>query len=365
MKIAFYAPLKSPDHPVPSGDRLMARMLIAALRMDGHEVAIVSDLRSFMATPSAQDFRQLELAAEAEIERIRRLWRREGAPDLWFCYHPYYKSPDLLGPVLAAEFSIPYVTAEASYSERRNEGVRAVAQRHVLRAIELAAVNICLTRRDRDGLLEAAPACRHAMLTPFIDTTPFVSHKPSTGDGCRLIAVAMMRSGDKMDSYRMLAQSLALVADIPWTLTVVGDGPCHAEVRRAFAGFPADRLEWLGERDATDVPQILSTGDLYVWPGCGEAYGLAYLEAQAAGLPVVAQRTAGVPEVVRDGETGLLTPDGDLDAYAAAMRGLIMDPLRRRELGDAARRFVHGERSFAAAARRLRAIFDEFLEKPI
>jgi len=57
MKIAFYAPLKSPDHPVPSGDRLMARMLIAALRIGGHEVAIASDLRSFMAKPSDQDFR--------------------------------------------------------------------------------------------------------------------------------------------------------------------------------------------------------------------------------------------------------------------------------------------------------------------
>ncbi|MCY1251314.1 D-inositol-3-phosphate glycosyltransferase [compost metagenome] len=99
-----------------------------------------------------------------------------------------------------------------------------------------------------------------------------------------------------------------------------------------------------------------------MWPGCGEAYGLAYLEAQAAGLPVVAQRTAGVPEVVRDGETGLLTRDGDIGAYAAAMRDLIEDPAGRKRLGAAARRFVHEERSFPAAARRLRSIFDEFLE---
>lgn len=364
MKIAFYAPLKSPDHPVPSGDRLMARMLIAALRTDGHAVAIVSDLRSFMAAPVEEDFHRLELAAHAEIARIRSLWQDEGAPDLWFCYHPYYKAPDLLGPVLATEFSIPYVTAEASYSARRNEGVRAIAQRHVLTAIEQAAVNICLTRRDRDGLLEIAPASRHAMLAPFIDTAPFVGEGLERGDGCRLIAIAMMRAGDKMNSYRMLAQALALVADLPWTLTVVGDGPCRDEVVQAFAGLPADRLQWLGEKDAGAVPDILASGDLYVWPGCGEAYGLAYLEAQAAGLPVLAQKTAGVPEVVRHGETGLLTPDGDVGAYAAAMRGLIEDPSFRRKLGAAARRFVHGERSFPAAARQLRAIFDEFLEKP-
>ncbi|HEV7322838.1 MAG TPA: glycosyltransferase family 4 protein [Ensifer sp.] len=364
MKIAFYAPLKSPDHPVPSGDRLMARMLVAALRAGGHAVDIASQLRSFHASPSADDFNRLEQAADAEIARLRGLWPRDGVPDLWFCYHPYYKAPDLLGPALAAEFSIPYLTAEASYSMRRNEGVRAFAQRHVLSAIEKATVNICLTRRDRDGLLEAAPACRHAMLAPFIDATPFSAAKAESADACRMVVVAMMRSGDKMDSYRMLAQSLARVTDVAWSLTIVGDGPCHEEVRQAFALLPSERLTWLGEKTADELPEILAHSDLYVWPGCGEAYGLAYLEAQAAGLPVVAQRTAGVPEVVKHGETGTLTPEGDVVAYAAAMRDLIGDPLRRRQLGEAARRFVHDERSFPAAAQRLRAIFGEFLEKP-
>ncbi|MEI2298160.1 glycosyltransferase family 4 protein [Ensifer sp. MJa1] len=364
MKIAFYAPLKSPDHPVPSGDRLMARMLVAALRADGHEVTIASNLRSFLANPSVDDFSRLQSDAQNEVVRIRAHWKSEGAADLWFCYHPYYKAPDLLGPALAAEFSIPYLTAEASYSRRRNEGVRAVAQSHVLAAIEQAAVNICLTRRDRDGLLEGAPACRHAMLAPFIDATPFVPGLVRSGGACRMVVVAMMRSGDKMESYRMLAQSLALVADAAWSLTIVGDGPCREEVQRVFADLPTGRLRWLGERAAAELPDILSDGDLYVWPGCGEAYGLAYLEAQAAGLPVLAQRTAGVPEVVCDGKTGVLTPEGDTDAYAAAMRGLIEDTARRRQLGEAARRFVHDERSFPAAALRLRAIFGEFLERP-
>ncbi len=362
MKIAFYAPLKSPDHPVPSGDRLMARMLVAALRAGGHEVTVVSALRSFMAAASAADFHELERAAADEIARLRDGWKRDGAPDLWFCYHPYYKAPDLLGPVLAAEFAIPYVTAEASYSMRRNEGVRAIAQHHVLLAIEQAAVNVCLTRRDRDGLLEAAPTCRHAMLAPFIDATPFAPGGARGDDLCRMVVVAMMRSGDKLDSYRMLAQSLLPIADSRWTLTIVGDGPCRDEVRQAFSALPSDRLEWLGERSAADLPAILARSDLYVWPGCGEAYGLAYLEAQAAGLPVVAQHTAGVPEVVRHGETGVLTPDGDVAAFAAAMRLLIEDPVHRRRLGAAAGQFVHDERSFPAAARRLGAIFDEHLE---
>ena len=55
------------------------------------------------------------------------------------------------------------------------------------------------------------------------------------------------------------------------------------------------------------MPSIYGNGALYAWPGYGEAYGLAYLEAQAAGLPVVAQDMDGVPGVVRNGETAILT----------------------------------------------------------
>ncbi len=361
MKIAFYAPLKSPDHPVPSGDRLMARMLVEALRAAGHEVSVASALRSFMADDDEAQFEAIRQAAVDETRRLRALWLSQTPPDAWFCYHPYYKAPDLIGPQLAAEFAIPYLTAEASYSLRRNQGTRTQAQRHVLSAIEQAAVNICLTERDRRGLVEAAPACRHAMLAPFIDTSRYAS----TGDGdveaCRFVTVAMMRSGDKMASYHMLARSLSLALDRPWTLTVIGDGPCRHDVHDAFSALPAERLVWLGERDPRDIPAVLAESTLYLWPGCGEAYGLAYLEAQAAGLPVIAQRTAGVPEVVRDGETGLLTPEGDIAAYADAIRRMIDQPATRRQFGENARRFAHDERSFPAAARRLDAIFAQFL----
>ena len=63
--------------------------------------------------------------------------------------------------------------------------------------------------------------------------------------------------------------------------------------------------------------------DLYLWPAINEAYGMAFLEAQAAGLPVVAGRTGGVPAVVADGVTGLLTPIGDAAAFAGAVARLL------------------------------------------
>jgi glycosyltransferase involved in cell wall biosynthesis len=363
MRIAFYAPLKSPDHPVPSGDRQMARMLIEALRLSGHDLHVASPLRAFSREASDAAYLNLREQADAEIARLRRTWAKHGPPEAWFCYHPYYKAPDLIGPVLAAEFAIPYVTAESSYSSRRNEGARKLAQDAVAAGASQAAVNICFTTRDREGLEEAIPDGRYAMLAPFIDVRRFQAPPAPKSRGARLIAVAMMRPGDKLDSYRMLAAALRLAADIPWTLTIVGDGPSRADVREAFAGFPAERLDWAGEHAPQAVADLLCGSDLYVWPGCGEAYGLSYLEAQAAGLPVVAQATAGVPEVVRNGETGLLTAADDIPLFAEAIRRFLGDGALRAEFGQRARRFVLEERSLVAAAQRMEVIFDGFVRR--
>lgn len=360
MKIAFYSPLKSPNHPVPSGDRLMARLLVAALEKVGHSVAIASELRSFIRDPESGDLAGLEAQAEAEIDRLGREWRADDPPDLWFTYHPYYKAPDLLGPPLARAFGIAYVTAEASYSARRNIGAWQEVQASVAAALRQAAVNICFTTRDREGLAEAVPGSRLVSLLPFIEPSPFLVHEPRPQPG-RLIAVAMMRAGDKMESYAMLADALKRLNDAAWTLSIVGDGPCRQETQAFFSDFDPSRLIWHGEQKQAAIAALLSESAIYVWPGCGEAYGLAYLEAQAAGLPVVAQTIAGVPEVVISGRTGLLTPQGDVAAYALAIRRLLDADEERTRLATQARQFVRDERSLDRAATTL----DRILQRAI
>ncbi|TKD46786.1 MAG: glycosyltransferase family 4 protein [Mesorhizobium sp.] len=352
MRIAFHAPLKSPNHPVASGDRQMARMLVKALEHGGHSVELASELRFYLREPESKSFAALKIGAREEAARLTRLWDRDGKPDLWFSYHPYYKAPDLIGPELASAFAIPYVTAEASYSRRRNVGLWADTQALVARAVEQAALNICFTQRDRQGLTDAIPDAALGMLSPFIDTSIF-REMPARGCPTRLVTVAMMRPGDKLESYRMLAQALGPIGHLPWTMSVVGDGPAHDEVKAQFAGLPADRIEWLGAIEPAAVPDVLYTGGIYVWPGYGEAYGVAYLEAQAAGLPVVAQDIAGVPEVVRDGQTGFLTPAGDVAAFASAIERLLARNDERTTMAAEARRFILEERSLGVAAARL------------
>jgi glycosyltransferase involved in cell wall biosynthesis len=361
MKIAFYAPLKSPSHPVPSGDRLMARQILGALALAGHAVETVSELRSFSSVSEVPP--QQEEVARAERERIAADWSVAGAPDLWFCYHPYYKAPDLLGPDLCRQFRLPYVTAETSYSQRRNIGGWALSQAKVLSGIRQADVNICLTHRDHQGLLDVAPDARFERLSPFIDPALFLAREPQP-QPAHLVTVAMMREGDKLSSYRALAHALSRLVDLDWRLTVIGDGPARAEVERVFAdALPSGRVSFLGQKEPGEVAECLSRGAIYLWPGHGEAYGLAYLEAQAAGLPVIAERIAGVPEVVDDGRTGLLTPPGDTQAYADAIRFLLTHEAERQRLAAAARHFVASERSLPAASLHLQQILKTCTEK--
>lgn len=354
MRIAFHAPMKSPTHPVPSGDRQMAQLLIRALERGGHCVELASALSTYQREPDLDRFTRIEKQAAEEVARLSALWRHESAPDLWFTYHSYYKAPDLIGPALAAAFGIPYVTAEASYSRRRNEGLWARTQEFVAQAVGQAALNICFTGRDREGLADAMPEAALDLLPPFIDTSAFPERPPA--DPSRLVCVAMMRSGDKLASYRMLADALRRIVHLPWRLSVVGDGQAREEVMALFAGFSPERIEWHGRAEPSAVPDILASAGIYVWPGCGEAYGLAYLEAQAAGLPVVAQDTAGVPEVVVSGRTGWLVPAGDTAAFALAVERLLTNGEERKAMARAARHFVHEERSLEAAAARLNAM---------
>lgn len=356
MRIAFYAPLKSPSHPVPSGDRLMARQLVRALQMAGHAVDLASELRSYCPDPDdRQTAAAMAAGARAEVVRLTQDWRLGGAPDVWLCYHPYYKSPDLIGQGLAQVFDIPYITIESSYSARRNLGVWAQMQAGVLAGLKAAAVNICLTHRDRDGILAAAPKARVAHLPPFIDPAPFAQGGPVEGP-LRLVTVAMMRPGDKFDSYGLLARALRLLpVGVAWQLTVVGGGAMRGEVEALFTGLKG-RVIWAGAADQATVARHLAQADVYVWPGFGEAYGLAYLEAQAAGLPVVAQHIAGVPEVVADGETGFLTAPGDTTAYAAMIGRLASDIGLRHRMGAAARARVLSVHSLDSAAVHLDAI---------
>jgi glycosyltransferase involved in cell wall biosynthesis len=161
----------------------------------------------------------------------------------------------------------------------------------------------------------------------------------------------MFRTGDKLASYRALAAALTLVRS-DWTLTIIGDGPARAEVEALFSRF-GERVTFLGALDQEQVAAHFRQGDLLVWPGVGEAFGMVYLEAQAQGCPVLAEDRPGVREVVRDG--GLLVPAGDSPAFARAIDALAPDADARLALGRKARQQIAADHLLGAARTTLKA----------
>ena len=358
MNVAFYAPMKPPDAAVPSGDRQMARAIVAALRLAGHQVELAARLRSHDAAGNAA--RQIRLkglgAALAARYASQALCRPAAVqPQLWFTYHLYHKAPDWIGPRVADAVGIPYVVAEASFAPRRQaDGPWRIGHAAVESALRRADAVIALNSAD---VACVAPLVRGpgglTLLPPFTDVTPFQAAAKTRSAGAaepRLIAVGMMRTGDKLDSYRVLGAALALVREVPWRLTVVGDGPARAAVQDALRPV-ADRVRYLGEQKPEALPALYAEADLCVWPAVREAYGLSLLEAQAAGTPVLAGAAGGVPDIVQDGVTGALAPEGDAAAFAAALRALLADPARRAALGQAALARTATHHSLAAASR--------------
>jgi glycosyltransferase involved in cell wall biosynthesis len=105
----------------------------------------------------------------------------------------------------------------------------------------------------------------------------------------------------------------------------------------------ADSLVWTGELPHADLAGVFGAADVFLHPSIYEGFGRVLVEAGAAGLPVVATATAGATDIVRNGETGFLTPIEDAPALAARARELLADPGRCAMMGTAARKWIRGE----------------------
>lgn len=120
------------------------------------------------------------------------------------------------------------------------------------------------------------------------------------------------------------------------TLTIVGDGPDRPALE-ALAAPMGKAVQFTGSLSQDDVAAQLAMCDALVLPSFAEGVPVVLMEAMAAGLPVVATRVAGVPELVEDGVSGLLVPPGDRDALGSALLAIARDPERRTRMGQAGR----------------------------
>ncbi|KIC41155.1 glycosyl transferase family 1 [Ruegeria sp. ANG-R] len=354
-RVAFYAPMKTPDSPKPSGDREMARNLITAISALGDTVELASDLRIYDKTGdrTCQDV----LQSKAKAEAARLIAALPADTDLWVTYHNYYKAPDLLGPAVSRARGIPYVQLESTRATSRLSGPWADFAHAAHDACDAAQVIFYHTANDLITL-ERERFGNQALveLPPFL---PLDELPPtSTRDGS-MLTVGMMRPGDKLASYSILAETLDhLTGD--WTLDIAGDGPARPDVEALMARFGA-RVRFLGQLDRNALQALYRRASMLVWPGVNEAYGMVYLEAQASGVPVIAQDRPGVCDVLMPSDHPSVASGAK--GLAARIQRFLDDPILRRSEGDLARAYVARRHLIPSATKRFWTAVRPLLEK--
>jgi glycosyltransferase involved in cell wall biosynthesis len=205
------------------------------------------------------------------------------------------------------------------------------------------------------GMLRAgAPPKRALTVLNGIDCTAYAGIQKLTGD--RQVAGAVGRLAPEKGIDDLLRAFAAVRSGMDASLLIAGDGPDRMKLEALAAELGiGDAVEFAGY--TANVAEALARMDVFVLPSRSEGIPLALLEAMAAGLPVVAARVGGVPEVVADGETGVLVPPGDPPALAAAMADLLSDPLRRREAGERGRARVRRHFSHTRMAQSYRSLY--------
>jgi glycosyltransferase involved in cell wall biosynthesis len=152
-------------------------------------------------------------------------------------------------------------------------------------------------------------------------------------------------------AVEVLLEALALLGDGRPEVLVVGDGEHAGRLARRVAELGL-AVEFLGRRDPGQVRSLMERAGGLVVPSIYEGMPLVVLEAMEAGLPVIASRVSGIPEVVIDGETGWLVPPEDPPALAAALDEWRRDPGEARRRGEAGRRRLETLYSTAGTAAR-------------
>lgn len=138
----------------------------------------------------------------------------------------------------------------------------------------------------------------------------------------------------------------------------IGDGPLDDQLRKKIEVLKLENIFHMAGHQ-TNVHEYLRAMDCFVLSSTSEALSIAMLEAMASGLPVISTRVNGADEAIRNGETGLLVPIGDVSSMANAINYLIDDPLRARAIGNAARECISEEFSLSKMTQQVEELYEE------
>ena len=340
-----------------AGGQVVALRLARAARAAGHEVAFVSPSPGpFLDRVEAEGMPShvvpisgaLDLGA---VRRLRALLKRERADVLHT--HGHF-AVNVVGR-LAGGVVISHMHIENAF--RAGRGRAAQIRVDNWTAWRCAAI-VAVSDATREALLaQGYPAAKTVTIHNGIEPAEPVS--PAFSESAPLL-LEVARLCD-VKGQRELIRALAQLESRDAVVLLAGeDLEAGGAFRRGLEQEAAElgvagRLRFLGYR--ADVPALIESADVFVLPSWVEGLPLGVLDAMARGKPVVAGAVGGTPELVADGETGLLVPPRDVDALARALDELLRDPERARRLGEAGRTRALTEFSADAAAERVLRLY--------
>jgi glycosyltransferase involved in cell wall biosynthesis len=337
-----------------SGGYLYDRKLVEHLRACGDEVLVVSQPWRSYARHLGDNVTRAFTRAMDGVE-----------VDVWL--QDELNHPSLLATNAALRRRRARPPIASIVHHLRVSEVHPPALRPLHRAVERAYLRSCdafvfnseATRDSVRALVGSLPV--NVVAYPAADHLA-IAHRDAHAPGrLRLLAVGNLI--ERKGLHTTLAALSTIGSAFDWTLDVVGradvDPAYAARCRRAAeVGGIADRVRWRGRLDDAQLAQAYAASDALVVPSQYEGFGIVYLEALAAGLPVVASTAGAAGELVRHGVEGFLVSPDDAAATAAAIR-LLFDDAARRTLSVAARARAASHPTWSATAARIRAFLAE------
>jgi len=221
------------------------------------------------------------------------------------------------------------------------------------------------------GEVVRIPAVQSQLIKNGVDTEKYMPGGTLASDSPWAphdIVVGTVARIQDVKNHRVLVDAMACLRDMTpqlaprLKLTIVGDGPLLPAVRAQVAALGLQDTVWLpGAR--TDINALLQTFSIFTLPSLAEGTPVSMLEAMSCGLPVVASRVGGIPEVVDDGVQGLLVPAGDVNALAQALARYAADAQLRIAHGRAGRMRIEERFSMRAMISAYNALYDELCRR--
>ncbi|MDJ1136918.1 glycosyltransferase family 4 protein [Streptomyces iconiensis] len=321
--------------------------------------------------PVVRDRARLLLPTPRTLALARALAFRYGCDRVWF-------GAAMPLALLAEPLGLPSVAT--THGHEMGWAALPGARLLLRRVADTTGTVTCLTAHARARMSAAlGPHARTARLVPGVDPGLFAS--PPRRDiraelalGKRPLVLSVSRLVPRKGQDTLIRALPLVRRTVPEaTLLIVGSGPYERALRRLArrtAGLPGDAVVFAGPREHSQLPPYYAAADVFAMP-CrtrrlgleAEGLGIVYLEAAAAGLPVIAGASGGAPEAVRDGETGHVTDGRDVRAVADRITELLADPETAAGMGAKGRAWVGAEWSWDASARHLRALLSRTVEE--